>query len=108
MLYRSVQLTLVSSAGDPPKAIAGQTVEIVSEPDIVLTGVDGIRSYARQPSKIVWLEGKARDLTTITSVKIAKSDGEELVDGWDIITNPGAPRDVAKGVQFFVLRPDIP
>lgn len=116
MLHRAVEVTLIenSTAGNPPRVSVGQTCEIEHEPTIYSTGVDGITSHARQPTKIVWHEGKAewfgRDAATgmmaVTNVKIIASDRSPLIDGWELITNPGIPRNLERGVEFFVLMPD--
>lgn len=113
MRYRSVEITLIGrSAADNP--FAGQTCDIEHEPTIYVTGVDGITSHARQPTKIIWHEGKAEwfgrnaatGLMAVTDVKIIASDGSPLIDAWALITNPGIPRNVEQGVEFFVVEPD--
>jgi hypothetical protein len=116
MRHRSVEVTLIanSTVGNSPRAFAGQTCDIEREATIYRTGVDGITSHARQPTRIVWHEGKAewfgRNATTglmaITNVKIIASDGSPLINAGELITNPGIPRNVEQGVEFFVLMPD--
>src|ERR1700680_3900155 len=112
MLHLAVEITLIenSTAGNPPNVLAGQTWEIEHEPTIHSTGVDGITSHARQPTKIVWHEGKAEwfgrnaatGMMAVTNVKIIASDYSPLIDGWELITNPGIPRNVDRGVEFLV------
>jgi hypothetical protein len=116
MSHRSVEVTLIenSTAGNPPRKFAGQTCDIEHEPTIYSTGVDGITTHARQPTKVHWHEGKAEwfgrnaatGLMAVTNVKVVASNGVALIDGWELITNPGVPRDVGNGVEFFVLQPD--
>jgi hypothetical protein len=116
MLHRSVEVTLIenSTVGNPPRVFAGQTCDIEHEPTIYSTGVDGITSHARQPTKIIWHEGKvewfgrnaASRLMAVTNVKIIASDDSPLIDAWVLITNPDIPRNGARGVEFFVLMPD--
>ena len=116
MLHRSVEVTLIenSSAGSPPRKFAGQTCDIEHEATIYSTGVDGKTSHARQPTTVLWREGKAEwfgrnpaaGLMTVTNVKIVASDGSVLIDDWPLCTNRGVPRDVGNGVEFFVLQPD--
>jgi len=99
-------VTLVenSSAGHRSQIFAAQTVEAHHEADTVITGVDGHTSRGRHPSKVLWLGGSAKDLVSITDVKIVAVNGEALVDGQLNITY-GGPRDVVGGVEFFVLKP---
>lgn len=116
MRHRSVEVTLIenSTAGNPPRVFAGQTCDIEHKPTVYSTGVDGITSHARQPTKIIWHEGKAEwfgrnaatGLMAVTNVKIIASGDSPLVDAWELITNPGIPCNVAPGVEFFVLMPD--
>lgn len=116
MLYRSVEVTLIenSTAGNPPRKFAGQTCDIGHEPTVYSTGVDGVTSHARQPTEVLWREGKAEwfgrnaatGLMAVTNVTIVASDGRPLIDAWELITNPGVPRDIGNGVEFFVLQPD--
>ena len=105
-MERDVKITLVenSTAGSPPKVFAAQIVEIAHEPNTVVQGVDGKISTARHPSIILWIGGTAKHFTGITDVKIVGRDGEVLIDG-ELCTTFEVPRDVNKGVMFFVLRP---
>lgn len=107
MVYRSAEVTLIenSTAGNPPKTIAGQTVEIIYVPDIVKTGVDGKTSRARQLSTVTWFGGTAKDVNAITNVRIIGNDGAVLIEG-ELNRNFEPPRDVAEGVEFKVLRPE--
>jgi len=61
-MTKNVQITLVenSSAGNPPKIFASQTVEIAHEADTITTSVDGLISTARHPSKIFWHGGSPK------------------------------------------------
>jgi hypothetical protein len=116
VLHRSVEVTLTenSTAANPPRKFGGQTCDIEHEPTIYSTGANGIRSHARQPTKVRWQEGKAEwfgrnaasGLMAVTNVKIVASDGAVLIDDWPLCTNRGIPRDVGNGVEFFVLQPD--
>lgn len=110
MRHELTTVTLIerSSAYNPDKVFAGQAVEIHHVPDIVKTGVDGKTSYARQDLTIIWYGGKDKDLKVITHVKIVGGDGGLLIDEWPLNRNFVAPHDVAKGVEFCVLRPDDP
>jgi hypothetical protein len=113
MHHRSVEVTLIenSTVGNPPRKFAGQTCDIEHEPTIYSTGVDGITSHARQPTRVLWHEGKAEwfgrnpasGLMAVTNVKIVASDGRSLIDDLPLCTNRGVPRDVGNGVEFFVL-----
>jgi hypothetical protein len=115
-MHRSVKLTLIenSTAGKPPKTFNDQSCDIEHEPTIYETSADGIKSHARQPTTIVWHEGKAEwfgrnaatGLMAVTNVRIVASDGKVLIDDWELITNPGVPHNVDRGVEFFVLRPE--
>jgi hypothetical protein len=104
MLCRPVALTLIqnSTRGNPPRTIADQTVDIVHEEDSRTTGVDGFVSIAHHPSTVIWLGRSKQDLDGVTDVKIVGSDCTVLVDG-EICTTFGLARDVAKGVEFYVL-----
>jgi hypothetical protein len=42
----------------------------------------------------------------VTDMKIIASDGSPLINAWQLITNPGIPRNVEQDVEFFVLMPD--
>lgn len=116
MLHRSVEVTLTenSTTANPPRKFGEQTCDIEHERTIYSTGVDGIRSHARQPTKVRWQEGKAEwfgrspasGLMAVTNVKIVASGGAVLIDDWPLCTNRGIPRDVGNGVEFFVLQPD--
>jgi hypothetical protein len=99
-----VEITLVenSTAGNPPRIFAAQTVKIDHEADTVKQGVDGHTSIGRHPSKIFWFGGVAKDLANITNLKVVGNGGELLVDG-ELNTTHGVPRDTADGVEFFVL-----
>ena len=101
------EITLVenSTAGNQPKIFAAQTVEVRHEADTIITGVDGHTSRGRHPSKVLWSGGTANDLLNITDVKIIDNNGEALVDG-ELNTTYGVPRNIAGGVEFFVLKPD--
>jgi hypothetical protein len=103
MTIRNATITLKenSSAGNPPKTLIGQTVEIANEDNTVVRSVDGFTSTARPPSKIFWLEGSAKDLASITNVKIA-SAGKVLCDG-ELNKTYGGPSERSGGVEFFVL-----
>ena len=105
--YQKVEVTLIenSTAGNPPKRFAGQTVEITHEPDTVQTSVDAFTSYGRHPSKIFWRGGIAKSFASITHVKIAAASGEVLVDG-QLISTFQAPQDVSGGVKFEILMRD--
>jgi hypothetical protein len=105
MTIRNATITLKenSSAGNPPKTFIGQTVVIATEAEAVARSVDGFTSTARHPSKIFWSEGSAKDLASITNVKIA-SAGKLLIDG-ELNKTYGGPSERAGGVEFFVLRP---
>jgi hypothetical protein len=92
--------------GQLAQNLCAQIVEIVHEADTVSKGLDGFISIARHPSKIIWVGGTARDLANITNVKIANKKGEVLIDG-GLNTFYGVPRDTARGVEFYVLRPDL-
>jgi hypothetical protein len=98
------EITLVenSTAGNKPKIFAEQTVQIHHEADTVVTSVDGITSRGRHPSKVFWLGGGAIMLKNITDVKIVGANGATLIDG-SLNTHYAMPRDVAGGVEFFVL-----
>jgi hypothetical protein len=104
MTTRNATITLKenSSAGSPPKTFIGQTVEIANEANTVVRSVDGFTSTARHPSKIFWLEGSAKDLASITNVKIA-SAGKVLCDGELNKTYGGPSERRSGGVEFFVL-----
>ena len=115
VLYRSVEVTLIeySTAGNPPRKFAGQTCDIEHEATNYSTGVDGITSHARQPTKVYWQGGKAEwfgwnataGLMAVTNVKIGRGDSTALIDDWPLCTNRDIPRDVGDGVEFFVLQP---
>lgn len=92
-----------STAGNPPKLFEAQRVEIAHENDTVVQGADGHVSRGSHPSKVLWVEGKANDLSGITNVKITAADGSVLLDG-ELNTFSGAPRNTDAGVQFFVLK----
>jgi hypothetical protein len=104
--FSDVEITLVenSTAGNPPRHFSGQTVEADHEADTVVQGVDGHISTGRYPWKIVWRGRQASDLAHITNVKIVRANGHLLVDG-ELNTTYGAPRDVTRGVEFWVLEP---
>jgi hypothetical protein len=99
------EITLVenSTAGNQPRIFAEQTVEVHHEADTVIPGVDGNISRGRHQSKVFWLGGTAKDLAHITNVRIVGNNGDVLIDG-DLINTYGAPRDVAGGVKFDVLK----
>ena len=103
--YKSVKITLVenSTAGNQAKTFAAQTVEISHEVATVVQGRDGPISIGYYPSKILWLDGTAKDLENITDVKIVGENRDVLVDD-ALCTTFEAPRDVTKGVEFFVLK----
>jgi hypothetical protein len=115
MPHRSVTVTLIknTTAGHSLKTFTGQTCDIKHEPTHWERSVDSPPSPGLQPTTIIWYEGKAewfgRDAVTglydVTQVKIVASDGSVLIDEWELITNPGIPRDIDKGVEFSVLRP---
>lgn len=92
-----------SSAGRPPIKFAGQTVEIVHEPDTVKTGVDGHISRARHPSIIFWHGGASKSFANVTHVKIVADGGIVLIDD-ELTSTYNAPKDVSGGVKFEVLR----
>jgi hypothetical protein len=106
-MRRTAEITLIenSTAGNPPKIFAGQTVEVTHKRDIIRTGVDGMTFPAHQPSTILWVEGTTTDLQNITDVKIIADNGEVLVDG-ELNTRHGVPHAVPEGVIFFVLKRD--
>lgn len=100
-------------ASNPPRKFAGQSCNIEHEPTIYSTGVDGKTTHARQPTNVLWYEGKAEWFgrnaaggVAITNVKIVAGDGTSLIDDWGLTTIPGVPRDVGNGVEFFVLQPE--
>jgi hypothetical protein len=102
-IIASVLLIENSTAGNPPKSFEAQRVEIAHENDTVVQGADGPISRASHPSKVLWVEGKANDLSGITNVKITAADGSVLLDG-ELNTFHGAPKSTDAGVQFFVLK----
>jgi hypothetical protein len=97
-------ITLVenSTAGNPPKVFAAQTVRIHRQPDTVITGADGHVNSARHPTKVEWTGGTAKDLLDITDMIITCANGEVLVDA-EVNRNFSAPFDIAGGVMFLVL-----
>jgi hypothetical protein len=100
-----VRLIENSSAGHAPKVFHGQTVDIFRRADIIQRSTDGFSSPGAQPTRIVWKEGTADDFKGITDVEIVRADGSVLIDE---ALNPHniVPRDVARGVEFAVLRRD--
>lgn len=106
-MKRIAEITLIenSTAGNPPKIFAAQTVEITHVPDTVQTNTAGIVSRGHHPSTILWVGGTTTDLKNITNVKIVATNGEVLVDG-ELNTYHGVPHAVPEGVKFFVLKAD--
>ena len=104
-MKRTAQITLIenSTAGNKPKVFAAQTVEVIDEPDTIVSSVDRHISQASHPSTIFWHGGAASQFVGITNVTIVGSDGQVLVDG-ELNTTYGAPKDVTGGVKFFVLK----
>ncbi|HUI12973.1 MAG TPA: hypothetical protein VL048_05830 [Xanthobacteraceae bacterium] len=115
MSHRLVEVTLIenSTAGKPPRKFAGQTCDIEFGVTHWEPSADSPPSFALQPTTILWHEGKAEwfgrnvatGLMAVTNVRIVASDGTTLIDDWELITNPGVPRDVGNGVKFSVLQP---
>jgi len=103
-MIKNVEITLAenSTAGNSPKIFKAQSVEIRHEQVTVSQSVDGPISTARHNSKVLWVEGKAKDLATATNVKIIGNNGEVLLNG-ELSRQFKAPRDTAKGVEFEVF-----
>jgi hypothetical protein len=103
--HRHVEVTLLehSTAGNPPKKFAGQTAEIVREPDTVQTGVDGHASSAHHPTEIFWHGGTAKSLANITNVRIVADNGEVLINDDQLCTTFQVPKDGSGSVKFEVL-----
>ena len=91
-----------STAGGPPRVFNDQIVEVSHEPDTVVSSVDGHLSKGSHPSTIFWQGGTAKQLSNVTDVAIAFSNGESF--GGALNTTYGIPRDVTDGVIFFLLR----
>jgi hypothetical protein len=92
-----------STAGNAPKLICAQRVEIHHVRPIVQVGVDGFRSEGAQPSDVIWHGGTPADLSDITDIKIVDGHGATLIDG-ELCRTYGLPRDVPGGVSFQILR----
>ncbi len=103
-MIKNVEITLTenSTTGNSPKTFKAQSVEIRHEPMTISQSVDGPISTARHNSKILWVEGKAKNLANITNVKIVGNNGEVLLNGGlNFVFN--APRDTTAGVEFEVF-----
>jgi hypothetical protein len=99
-LYSNVEVTLIENSGGPTKIIAGQTVRIEQVPDVVEKGVDSFISLGKMQSPVIWYGGKASDLESVTHVKIVTTD---RVFKCKVTRHNEEPRDVPKGVMFWVL-----
>lgn len=58
----------------------GQCVEFYHQDDISLMGIDGFSSYAAQPLKIFWLNGRCDEFKGATAVIIKAESGELLIE----------------------------
>jgi hypothetical protein len=94
-MKRIAEITLIenSTAGNPPKILRPQTIDITHVPDTVVRGVDGHIAIGHHPSKVFWMGGTAKDLEHITNVRIVGKDGVVLIDG-ELNTHNGVPHGV--------------
>jgi hypothetical protein len=97
-------ITLIenSSAGNPSKTFAAQTIDIRRVADTIHPSADGIISSAKHPSTVIWFGGNVGDFDHITNVRIVSVDGTVLIDA-EILRTFEQPHSITGGVQFQVL-----
>jgi hypothetical protein len=101
-------ITLIesSTAGNPDKFFANQTVRIEREPDTIRMSADGIESRGSHPTTVTWYGGTVDALDDITHVSII-SKGQVLIDA-PVNRNRGRPSAINEGasnggVLFYVF-----
>ncbi len=107
MLHRDVTIILVRNliGSRTESTFKKQTVDITHEGHVTSHGLDGHTAIGKRPHSILWREGKAADLDSVTDVQIISKTNDLLVAG-GLCKIHVSPRDTEEGATFQTLEPD--
>jgi hypothetical protein len=99
----TITISSNSTARGSARDYRSQLVEIEGAPDEVVAGIDGHVSSGRQNIRVFWKGGKAEDLKNATEVRLLDENRGFAFEG-ELSSTASLPRDVADGVEFFLVR----